>query len=263
MSDRAEGPALVPLPHGSTWRLELTWAPYVAASLVHVLALALGTTAVAGPSKLFLMPALLLSTVLSCVVPGIWSESRRAPAPGRLFGWPLRLLPVAQIASWFGDGAAVLMPGLPVVPAMLGCFALTHVAYIWLFGLHLGRGRVPHLGWAVAAWWIVMMAVIGPDAGDLVVAVAGYGLLLGATTLAALRCGRTVTIGAVFFLASDSILAFRLFLPEASPAWTETAVMLTYTLGQGLLAWGTLRRSAQLHPAYWGAEAGPAATVRP
>ncbi|MGB4135732.1 MAG: lysoplasmalogenase family protein [Microbacterium sp.] len=47
-------------------------------------------------------------------------------------------------------------------------------------------------------------------------------------------------MGGAFFLASDSVLAFRLFLPDAMPAWTSPAVMLTYTLGQGLIIAGSL-----------------------
>jgi hypothetical protein len=46
--------------------------------------------------------------------------------------------------------------------------------------------------------------------------------------------------GSVFFLASDSVLAFRLFMPEAMPDWTSPLVMLTYCLGQGLIAAGVL-----------------------
>ena len=46
--------------------------------------------------------------------------------------------------------------------------------------------------------------------------------------------------GGVFFLASDTILAFRLFMPDAMPAWTSPLVMITYCLGQGLIAAGVV-----------------------
>ena len=69
---------------------------------------------------------------------------------------------------------------------------------------------------------------------------AAYGLVLGGTAVAASRCHPLVVWGSVFFLASDSVLAFRLFLPEAMPGWTSPLVMLTYCLGQGLIAAGVL-----------------------
>ncbi|UUT35135.1 lysoplasmalogenase [Microbacterium elymi] len=49
-----------------------------------------------------------------------------------------------------------------------------------------------------------------------------------------------MAIGALLFLASDTLLAFRLFLPDAMPGWTSPVVMLTYTAGQGLIAAGAL-----------------------
>ncbi|SEE15009.1 YhhN-like protein [Arthrobacter alpinus] len=44
----------------------------------------------------------------------------------------------------------------------------------------------------------------------------------------------------MFFLASDTILAFRIFALELMPDWTSGMVMLTYTIGQGLIAAGTV-----------------------
>ena len=68
--------------------------------------------------------------------------------------------------------------------------------------------------------------------------VAIYGLVLGGTAATAARCAPIIATGAAFFLASDTILAFRLFMPEAMPDWTSPLVMATYTLGQGLIVAG-------------------------
>ena len=82
-----------------------------------------------------------------------------------------------------------------------------------------------------------MIAVVGPHAGGLLIAVAVYGLVLGGTAAFAARCHPLIAVGGAFFLASDTLLAFRLFLPSGLPAWSSPAVMLTYTLGQGLIVY--------------------------
>ena len=71
-------------------------------------------------------------------------------------------------------------------------------------------------------------------------AVAGYGLVLGGTAAFAARCSPLIATGGVFFLLSDTVLAFRLFLADTMPQWTSPLVMLTYTLGQGLIVAGAL-----------------------
>ncbi|WP_375384594.1 lysoplasmalogenase family protein [uncultured Microbacterium sp.] len=64
--------------------------------------------------------------------------------------------------------------------------------------------------------------------------------MLGGTAVAASRCHPVIAIGAAFFLVSDTVLAFRLFLAAAMPAWTDPLVMLTYCAGQGLIAAGVV-----------------------
>ncbi|WP_322409352.1 lysoplasmalogenase family protein [Microbacterium invictum] len=53
--------------------------------------------------------------------------------------------------------------------------------------------------------------------------------------------GALIAVGGAFFLTSDSILAFDLFWPGAPTGVTGPLVMLTYTLGQGLIALGVVR----------------------
>jgi uncharacterized membrane protein YhhN len=65
-------------------------------------------------------------------------------------------------------------------------------------------------------------------------------VVLAGTAATAARTNRIITIGAAFFLASDTLLAFRLFTPEAMPPVTSPLVMLTYTVGQGLIAAGVV-----------------------
>ena len=207
-------------------RLWIGFVPYIAVSIVHVSALAVGSDAVAAPTKLALMPLLGLA-----VVWGAWG-SRWTPTH--------TLLVVAIVLSWLGDGAGTFVPWLPTVPMMLLFFGLAHLCYIWLFWQRLAVRRVPLWAAVYAVWWVVLLAVLWPHLGGLAVAVAIYGLVLGGTAFAASRCHPLIVWGGVFFLTSDSVLAFRLFTPDAMPDWTSPLVMLTYCLGQGLIAAGVL-----------------------
>lgn len=224
-SDHATTRPALSAPDSAPW---WTMLPYALISLVHVTALALPENTVAAPTKLLLMPAL--------AVTALWLLRRRLTSPATV------LLLSAIVLSWLGDGAGTFFPALPTLPMMLLFFALAHVAYIALFVRTLGRGRpLPRWSALYAIWWIVLVIVLWPHLGSLAIAVAAYGLVLGGTALTAARCGPIIATGGAFFLASDSILAFRLFLPDVMPGWTSPAVMLTYCLGQGLIAYGAIR----------------------
>ena len=123
---------------------------------------------------------------------------------------------------------------------MLLFFGLAHLCYIWLFWRVIPVRRVP--GWALAygLWWIGLLIILWPTLGGLLVPVAIYGVVLGGTAVAASRCHPLVAAGGALFLASDTVLAFRLFTPDAMPGWTSPLVMLTYCLGQGMIAAGVL-----------------------
>ena len=216
-------------------RLWIAFAPYIAVSVVHVGALAVGAEAIAGPTKLALMPLLAFAVA--------WG------ARGTTWTAAQTLLVAAIGLSWIGDGAAIFLPGLPTVPMMLLFFGLAHLCYIALFWRFLAVRRVPVWAVVYAAWWGVLLAVLWSHLGGLVIAVAVYGLVLGGTAVAASRCHPLIAWGGAFFLASDSILAFRLFLPDAMPDWTSPAVMLTYCLGQGLIAAGVLVTTTARRPA--------------
>ncbi|MFJ4225902.1 lysoplasmalogenase family protein [Microbacterium sp. NPDC089695] len=205
----------------------LTWAflPFAVISAAHVTLLAVDSPA-AGPTKLLLLPLLALPVALSAR-----SICSRAG---------LVLLLTALLFSWLGDGAGAFFPAAPELPLMLLFFGMAHLAYIALFVRHLSVRRMPWWALVYAAWWITMMLGLGPHVGSLLIAVAIYGLVLGSTAAFSARCHALVAIGGAFFLASDTILALRLFLPDSLPSWSSPAVMLTYTLGQGLIVAGAL-----------------------
>ena len=208
-----------PLPRRWWWG----FVPYALASIVHVVALAIGADAVAGPTKLILMPLLAVAV--------LWAGR------GSTWSTPFTFLFVAIALSWLGDGAGTFFPTAPELPVMLACFGLAHLCYIWLFWRVLAIRRLPRWTPVYALWWVVMLAVLWPLLGTLTIAVALYGLVLGGTAAAASRCHPLIVWGGAFFLTSDTVLSIQLFVPHA-PAWLSPVVMLTYTLGQGLIAAG-------------------------
>lgn len=205
----------------------LVWAllPYAAGSALHVVLLAISSP-LAGPTKLLLMPLLAIPVLVSFV-----RSTQRAA---------LALAAAAIVFAWLGDSAGVLFPAAPEVPLMLAFFGLAHLAYIALFARFLARRRMPWWALAYAVWWVAMLVGVGPHTGALFLAVAAYGLVLGTTAAMSTRCHALVAIGGVFFLASDTLLALRLFLPDSLASWSSPTIMLTYTIGQGLIIAGTL-----------------------
>nr|WP_201470166.1 lysoplasmalogenase [Microbacterium hydrocarbonoxydans] len=205
----------------------LVWAflPYAAVSTLHVVLLATSSP-LAGPTKLLLMPLLAIPVLAS--FRGITQRGA------------LALAGTAIVFSWLGDSAGAVFPTAPEVPLMLAFFGVAHLAYIVLFALFLARRRMPWWALVYAAWWVAMLLGIGPHTGGLFLAVAAYGLVLGSTAAESTRCHPVVAIGGVFFLASDTVLALRLFLPDSLASWSSPTIMLTYTIGQGLIIAGTL-----------------------
>ena len=160
---------------------------------------------------------------------------------GSRWGTTYTLLFTAIAFSWLGDGAGTFFAAAPTVPIMLLFFGLAHLCYIWIFWRRIPVRRVPT--WATRVRPVVgrhCSAILWPNLGALLIPVALYGLVLGGTAVAASRCHPLVATGGAFFLASDTILAFRLFTPDAMPDWTSPLVMLTYCLGQGLIAAGVM-----------------------
>ncbi len=203
----------------------MAFLPFVVISIVHVVLLATDNP-FAAPTKLLLMPMLAIPVLV---------VARHLTPRITVF-----LLLAALLFSWLGDGAGAFFSAGPELPLMLLFFGIAHVAYILLFARHLSTRRIPWWALVYAAWWVAMIAVLGPHTGGLLVAVALYGLVLGSTAAFSASCHPLVAVGGAFFLASDTILAFRLFLPDSLPSWSSPAVMLTYVIGQGLIIAGAL-----------------------
>lgn len=203
----------------------LPFVPYSLVGLLHLAALLAGDDTLSTISKRLLMPALILAVVIACF---------------RRRGQPLALIAIALLVSWAGD-IFIGMPGDIGFLIGLACFFLAHVTYLVLFLGRLRVRRVPLLAVGFVVWWIALVVVLAPSLGALLVPVAVYGLVLGASASAALACTGWVTAGGILFLVSDTILAFKLFYPGFSLWEADFVIMLLYVAAQGFIAFGTTR----------------------
>jgi uncharacterized membrane protein YhhN len=157
--------------------------------------------------------------------------------------------------SWVGD-VALMMQGQDSYYFLigLGAFMIAHLCYALAFGLNIaevgmgGNILVPLVlstGLAAFGFFFAYDLIPYVDA-TVVIPVVIYACaitLMGVT--AAFRFSRTymrsfalVMAGAVLFIASDSILAVNRFMKPLGHA--EWSIMLTYGLGQFLIAAGAL-----------------------
>ncbi len=149
----------------------------------------------------------------------------------------------ALVLSLAGDVFLMLPEGvrLPVDPflAGLGSFLLGHVAYV------VGMA-IDHRSWAMTIVGLVLvgagvgavaprvLAGVGKEAPAMRVPVMAYMAVISTMGVAAF--GRTVVVGivgALLFLASDSILAINRFVQPSRGL--RVAVMVTYHLAQAAL----------------------------
>jgi uncharacterized membrane protein YhhN len=207
----------------------LLLAAYAVVAVLHVFGQLVGGDALDVATKPLLMP-LLLGVLLAAARP----ETRllRATAAALVFSWLGDLFLMPDGDTWFLLGLAAFL-GAQV------CYCVGF-ATRWVDS-PLRRRRA--LVAPYAAWWLLLLAVLGPDLGGMVVPVAVYGAVL--CTVAALATGvhRTTTIGALLFVVSDSVLAATSLSDRVSVPADGAVVMATYTLGQALIVLGVLAAS--------------------
>jgi uncharacterized membrane protein YhhN len=210
-------------------RVSRLWAfaPFLVIGVIHLAALFLGIEPLSGPTKYFLMPALLLGFLIAL-------PRRRTE---------LALVGSAAIVlSWLGD-VLLASPGDLGFLIGLGFFLLAHLAYIAQFTRSLRLRRVPLIALVYVPWWVVLLIALTPHAGALVVPVALYGAVLAVSAATALGANRTVAVGALIFFVSDTLLGFKMFWPGFSLWQADFLIMLAYITGQGLIALGSVRHA--------------------
>ncbi|QDZ13495.1 lysoplasmalogenase [Humibacter ginsenosidimutans] len=194
----------------------LAFVPFAIVSVMNVVAEAVGADDLAGAVKPLIIPLLALAFIVL--------GPRRPLAP-------CLVLLLALLFAWLGDIA-------PTFIVMLAFFLCMQIVYIVLFWRYLRRSRPAMWSVVYAAWWLVLLVLVGPSSGPLFVPVAVYGLALGAMAVLATGTTMLTTIGAALFLLSDSVLGITHFVPSLVFPGHDAVVMLTYTAGQLLIVLG-------------------------
>lgn len=165
-----------------------------------------------------------------------------------------KILLTALTFSWIGD-VVLLFASKGEIYFILGlvAFLISHVFYIVLFGkqtksktisnkLSFGSG----IG-LILIYFFGMITTLGPKLGPLTVPVVVYAVVISTMLYFALKGSfqwnaipfQSVLVGALLFIASDSILAFNKFyqpIPYAS-----FLIMITYLAAQYGIIWGILQ----------------------
>lgn len=208
---------------------------YLGFSLIYLTITALNLEEMARLLKPFLLPILLIAVYLS----NTFSSKK--------------ILLTALTFSWIGD-IILLFADKGEIYFILGlvAFLVSHVFYIVLFSkqtisktisnkLSFGAG----IG-LILLYFFGMITTLGPKLGPLTVPVVVYAVVISTMLFFALKGSyqwksipyHFVLIGAVFFISSDSILAFNKFyqpIPYAS-----FLIMITYLAAQYGIVWGIL-----------------------
>jgi len=212
--------------------LGLRFVPYAIVGVLHLFALFTASASVIQFTKPLLMIAL-----LGCFLWALPTVRSRIAIFGAL----------GIIFSWVGD-VSLAAPGGTGFLIGLAFFFLAHIAYLVLF-LTVIRGRRMPLRTRLVVlpvavlWWGLFVALLAPHAGALLFPVAIYGAVLGGVAAASFGCNRFIVTGALFFLASDSLLGLHMFVPDFEFWQVDFTIMLAYIVGQGLIAFGAVRHA--------------------
>jgi uncharacterized membrane protein YhhN len=160
----------------------------------------------------------------------------------------------ALLFSFAGDVLLLYestMPGL-FIPGLVS-FLLTHILYIVYF-LSTRPKRMsllktaPYLGLLVAAYGIFLLYLLFPHLGDLKIPVSIYAVVILCMVLCTIHIykrvsppvGKLFITGALFFILSDSLLAFDKF--HTSLNSFSFLIILTYCIAQWLIVSGFIQK---------------------
>ena len=219
-------------PHGLGWRIGWTlagFAPFVAISAVHLATKFAEDTPLEGFTKALAIPSLAVG------LGGVLLTTRRKPR-----AVVVALLFVGLALSWVGDVA--LDRSLAVG---LAFFLAAHLAYIATFQLAFPQRRPARWAALAVPWFLALLVLVGPLLGGMLAPVVLYSAILGLMAVWASRGTPQTAVGALLFVASDTILAFRTFTPRLQHNNWRLLVMPTYLTAQLLISLGVLRADEQ------------------
>ncbi len=208
---------------------------YLGFSLIYLTITALKLEEIARLLKPFLLPILLIAVYFS----NRFSSKK--------------ILLTALTFSWIGD-IVLLFANQGELYFIVGlvAFLISHVFYIVLFNKQTVTKSISNkisfgagIG-LILLYFFGMITTLGPKLGPLTVPVVVYAVVISSMLYFALKGSyqwnaipyQSVLVGALFFIASDSILAFNKFyqpIPYAS-----FLIMITYLAAQYGIVWGIL-----------------------
>lgn len=169
----------------------------------------------------------------------------------------------ALFFSWLGDIFMIFQHDYEIGFLLgLGNFLIAHICYIFVFGKtsspnsQLASGsysppkdilrQKPYLLLPFLAYAAVLLYMLYPNLGDMFVPVLVYASIISLMAIFAVRrYGKVnarsfhlVWIGALIFIASDSIIAIHKFLVDVP--YSYIWIILAYCLGQYFIAIGIL-----------------------
>jgi uncharacterized membrane protein YhhN len=209
---------------------------YIGFSIFYLLITAFDQEEIARILKPFLLPLLVVAVYLS--------EKFKTKT----------LLLTALTFSWIGD-VILLFANKGEIYFILGlvAFLVSHVFYIVLFSkqaisktiknkISFGAG----IG-LIVIYFLMMISTLAPKLGSLTIPVVIYAIVISTMLFYALKGSfqwntipyQSVLIGAVFFISSDSILAFNKF--DQPIPYASFLIMITYLAAQFCIVWGILK----------------------
>lgn len=207
------------------------FTPYLVVSAVYLVGILSGFTSLTEATKPLLIPALILAF-------GLLLMSRRSqglanPSP-RAAAFTLAGL----VLSWAGDVALG-----PSFELGLGFFLLAHLCYIGAFWTAFRR-RPSWWGLLALPWFAGLLWLLAPSLGAMLPIVGVYGAVLGFMAVSATKGNLFTILGGLFFVVSDSMLAFRIFTPLFQSPPEDAVIMTAYLLAQAFIVVGVLRSTS-------------------
>ncbi|MFI5132837.1 MAG: lysoplasmalogenase [Chitinophagales bacterium] len=168
-----------------------------------------------------------------------------------------RWILAALLFSWVGDVLLLFEPRASIFFLLgLSAFLLAHIFYITLFHNIRLKENVKS-NWllllVVVVYYAILITILSPYLGNMKLPVRIYGIFISFMFMLAMHmlfiknkiAGRWMMLGALLFVASDSLLAINKFYQQFDSA--AIIIMLTYGLAQFFITEGTIRyiRSAK------------------
>lgn len=202
------------------------FAPFFAVSIFHLTVKLLGLVELDRATKGLTVPML----VLGVAVVLVFGKLRMRPPV-------LALLLAGLVLSWIGD---ITLSNFVVG---LSFFLAAHVCYIAMFVI--GFRRAPSW-WTLGLipWYAALLLALWPFLGDFALVVALYGAVIAIMAAMSTRGNAFTMIGGTLFVASDSLLAFRLFTPLFQSPAEDVMLMGFYLAAQFFITVGALRLAA-------------------